>query len=269
MIRRIDIAFYLAAMAFAIVSAAGANTAGGAETAGTATGNAQGASDPALMGAIPEDLVRNIIETWTREQIEASESSEDDGSTRFEVSARWQGDILLDTPGEVDFKVRRLSSRPFRGPTVVRFELHVDGELDRSMTVTVECLSYRDVVVTTRAGRRGTLLDTDALIVEERDVTSLKHGSFDALEDLTQRQAARPIGSGQVVSHRHVAPVPVVHRGDDIDMSVTTGTMSLQATGVAMEDGGVGERIRVRSTPARSSTESSSTPTQFASVQLT
>ena len=230
MSRRIDIACYLAALAFATVSAAGA----------------QAASEPALMGAVPEDLVRSIIETWTREQIEVAGSEDDDGSTRYEVSARWQGDILLDTPGEVDFKVRSLSSRPFRGPTVVRFELHVDGDLARSMTVTVDCRSYREVVVTTRAIRRGTLLDTDALIVEERDITSLKHGSFDALGDLTQLQAARPIGAGQVVSHRHVAPVPVVHRGDDIDMSVTTGTMSLVATGVAMEDGGVGERIRVR-----------------------
>jgi len=238
MSRRIDIAFYLAALAFAIVSATTA--------VGAATGSAQAVSEPALMGAIPEDLVRSIIETWTREQIEAAGSEDDDGSTRYEISARWQGDILLDTPGEVDFKVRRLSSRPFRGPTVVRFELHVDGELDRSMTVTVDCRSYRDVVVTTRAIRRGTPLDTDALIVEERDVTSLKHGSFDALGDLTQLQAARPIGAGEVVSHRHVAPVPVVHRGDDIDMSVTTGSMSLVATGVAMQDGGVGERIRVR-----------------------
>jgi len=51
---------------------------------------------------------------------------------------------------------------------------------------------------------------------------------------------------GQTVSHRHVQPVPVVHRGDDISMAVTTGTMSLLATGIALQDGGIGERIRVR-----------------------
>ncbi len=242
MIRRIDIAFYLAALAFAIATAAGASS-----TVAAASGTTHPAAvEPALMGAIPEDLVRSIVESWTTEQIEAEEAGDADGATRYEVSARWQGDILLDVPGEVDFKVRRLSSRPFRGPTVVRLELHVDGKLDRAMTVTVDCRLYRDVVVSTRSVRRGTPLEADAFVVEERDVTSLKHGFFAALEDLVDMQSARPIGVGEVVSHRHVEAVPIVHRGDDVNMSVTTGNMSLLATGVAMEDGGVGERIRVR-----------------------
>jgi flagella basal body P-ring formation protein FlgA len=146
----------------------------------------------------------------------------------------------------VEFEIRRLSSRPFRGPTVVRLELYVDGQLDRAMTVTVDCRYFRDVVVTTRAVRRGSLLESDAFVVEERDITALKHGWFDALEDLNDLQSARPIGVGEIVSHRHVEPIPVVHRGDDITMAVTTNNMSLEATGIALQDGGVGERIRVR-----------------------
>lgn len=237
MIRRIDIAFYIAALAFAIASAAGAATPV-VETSAAAIA-------PAPMGAIPADLIRSIVETWTREQVEDAVAENDDGQTRYEVSARWQGDILLDTPGQVEFNVRRLSSRPFRGPTVVRLELHVDGALDRAMTVTVDCRSYRDVVTTTRGVRRGTLLE-GALAVEERDITNLKHGFFAGPESLEGMRAARPIGSGEIVSHRHVEPVPIVHRGDDVTMSVTTGNMSLLATGEALQDGGVGERIRVR-----------------------
>lgn len=233
MIRRIDIAFYIAALAFAIASAAGAASAE-AEVA------------PAPMSAIPADLIRNIVETWTRDQVEAAVADEDDGQTRYEVSARWQGDILLDTPGQVEFNVRRLSSRPFRGPTVVRLELHVDGALDRAMTVTVDCRSFRDVVTTTRAVRRGALLDPELLAIEERDITSLKHGSFASLDELSGMRAGRPIGSGVIVSHRHAEPVPVIHRGDGITMSVTSGNMSLLASGEALQDGGVGERIRVR-----------------------
>lgn len=229
MIRKFDIAFYVAAFAIAIATVAGA-----APT-----------PEPAPMGALPADLVRSIIETWTQEQIDA-ESQNGDGNTRYEVAARWQGDILLDVPGQVDFEVKRMSSRPFRGPTVVRVELYVDGQLDRSMAVTVDCRFYREVVVTTRSMRRGNLLESDVLMMEERDITRLKHGWFDSLDELLDLQSARPIGVGQTVSHRHVQPVPVVHRGDDISMAVTTGTMSLLVTGVAMQDGGIGERIRVR-----------------------
>ena len=236
MIRRIDIARCIATLAFAILCLPGVVRVAGAEAA----------LEPAPMSAISGDLVRSIVSTWTREQIEAAESEDLDGSTRYEVSARWQGDILLKTPGQVKFEIRRLSSRPFRGPTVVRLELYVDGELDRAMTVTVDCRYFRHVVVTTRAVRRGSLLESDAFIVEERDITSLKHGWFDTLEDLADLQSARPIGVGEIVSHRHLEPIPVVHRGDDITMAVTTNSMSLEAIGIALQDGGVGERIRVR-----------------------
>ncbi|MEE2833499.1 MAG: flagellar basal body P-ring formation chaperone FlgA [Candidatus Latescibacterota bacterium] len=230
MIRRIIIVVCIAVLAFAIASIASAETA----------------PEPAPMAAIPEDLMRSIISTWTREQIEAAQSEDFDGSTRYEVSARWQGDILLKTAGQVEFEIKRLSSRPFRGPTVVRLELYVDGNLDRSLAVTVDCRYYRDVVVTTRAVRRGSPLESDAFVIEERDITSLKHGWFDALEDLADAQAGRPIGIGEIVSHRHVEPIPVVHRGDDIIMAVMTDNMSLLAAGEALQDGGVGERIRVR-----------------------
>jgi hypothetical protein len=137
MIRRIDIARCIVTLAFAILCLPGVVRVAGAETA----------LEPAPISAISGNLVRSIISTWAREQIEAAESEELDGSTRYEVSARWQGDILLKTPGQVEFELRRLSSRPFRGPTVVRLELYVDGQLDRAMTVTVDCRYFRDVVV--------------------------------------------------------------------------------------------------------------------------
>ena len=55
MIRRIIIVVYIAVLAFAIASIASAETA----------------PEPAPMAAIPEDLMRSIISTWTLEQIEA------------------------------------------------------------------------------------------------------------------------------------------------------------------------------------------------------
>ena len=89
-------------------------------------------------------------------------------------------------------------------------------------------------------------MTADALDVEERDITSLKHGWHESVEELTDMRAARPIGVGDVVSERHVEAVPIVHRGDDVVMSLQTGSMSLQTVGQALTDGGLGERIRVK-----------------------
>lgn len=238
MIRRLDIVFYIAALAFATAGLPGSATAAGAE-------------QPAQTAAIQESLVRSIVETWTREQIDAGAPIDDSGQTRYEVNVRWQGDILLDNPGEVEFEIRRLSSRPFRGPTVVRVELYVDGSLDRAMAVTVDCRYYRDVVVTTQAMRRHTEITPEALIVEERDITNLKHGFFGGPHELIDMRAARVIGSGEIISRRHAEPIPVVLRGDVVTMEVKTDNMSLLATGEALQDGGVGARIRVKNSVSR------------------
>jgi flagella basal body P-ring formation protein FlgA len=235
MSRRLDYLYWIAALAFAIASAAGA----------------QPTAAPAPTAAIQESLVRSIVETWTREQIEATAPADDDGRTRHEIDARWQGDILLDEPGQVEFEIRRLSSRPFRGPVVLRLELYVDGSLEKAMAVTVDCRYYREVVVATQAFRRENLIEPVGLVVEERDITRLKHGWFSHVDDLLDLRAARPIGAGEVISQRHVEQIPVVHRGDEVTLEARSANMQLLAVGEALQDGGVGERIRVRNVDTR------------------
>lgn len=245
MIRRLDIAFFLAALAFAIVTVASAQA-----PAVTDEAVLEDSEGLAPMSAIPASLTRAVLESWVAEQIDSSADA-DDGETRFEVSARWQGDILLDEPGVVGFDVRRLSSRPFRGPTVVRLTVTVDGRVERSMSVTVDCRHFRDVVVATRTVRRGSSLTEDFVVVEERDITSAKHGFFTDLEELVDTRAKRPIGDGGIVSQRHVEPIPVLQRGDEVTMALRSGNMSLLATGIAMQDGGIGQRIRVQNIDSR------------------
>lgn len=214
-------------------------------------------ADPPAPGTstsvIPEGVIRSAVEGYVRQQVEeATAAQAADGAAgtevRHEIGVRWQGDILLDEPAAVDFQVQRLSDRPFRGPTVVRVELRADGRLLRALTVTVDCRQFRDVVVARRAVRRGEELSAQGagLAVEERDVTGLKHGCFADLAELSGMRAARPVGAGDIVTAQHVEAVPVVHRGDDVVVALRTGTMSLLVTGIALEDGGAGARIRVR-----------------------
>jgi flagella basal body P-ring formation protein FlgA len=238
-IRPIDVAFVLAALAFAIVSAAGAQGQGESRPQ-----NTQDTVAPQTI-VIPQDIIRGVVANFVRDQLAASENVDPDA--RIEIDVRWKQDLLLETPGVVDYRVRKLSNRPFRGPTVTRMEISVDGELVRTMAVTVDTRIYRDVVVTSRTLRRGELLLEDGAVdLEERDVTLLKHGFYTSLEELELIQSSRPIGAGDIITHRHAEPVPVIHRGDQIVMLVKSANMTLQTVGEAMQDGGIGERIRVR-----------------------
>ena len=241
-IRPLDVAFVLAALAFAIVTAASAQT--GVQTGVRAT--APEAQDllPTTV-VVPQDIIRSVVTNYVREQLANDVNLDPD--VRIEIDVRWKQDVLLETPGVVDYHVRKLSNRPFRGPTVTRLEISVDDALVRTLAITVDTRLFRDVVVTARTLRRAELLlEEGAVEIEERDITQLKHGFYTSLEELELIQSSRPIGAGDVITHRHAEPVPVIHRGDEIVMLVRSTHMSLEAVGEALQDGGIGEKIRVR-----------------------
>ena len=194
--------------------------------------------------AIPEKAIHGIIETYVRERL----ASDDEAiaANRIEVHTRWQGDIVVEATGEVELKVRPLSQRPFRGPTVVRVEICVDGITERTISATVDTRLYQRVAVTTRAIRRGATFDPTSIELSERDITTLRHGYYTKIEDLNLLQVARPIGFGDVVSHRHAKRVPIVNRGDEVVLNVASRNMVLSTIGIALQDGSSGTRIRVK-----------------------
>ena len=197
------------------------------------------------LNVITEQAVHLAVDEHVRSHLEGKV----DVDERFDIHTRWQGDILLDAPiGRVSFKVRPVSPNPFRGPSVVRAEILVNERTEKVLTMTVDTRFYKNVLVTTRAVRRGTLFADDMVELEERDVTNLRHGYFSNIAALSGMQARRPVGAGAVVNERHVELIPVVKRGDGITMMAQSPNMQILANGVALQDGGMGEHIRVKNT---------------------
>ncbi len=197
------------------------------------------------LNVITQQAVHVAVEEYVRSRLDGKTHVDE----RFDIHIRWQGDILLDAPiGRVSFEVHPVSPNPFRGPAVVRAEILVNERTEKVLTMTVDTRFYRDVLVTTRAVRRGTLFADDMVELEERDVTNLRYGYFSDVAALSGMQARRPVGAGAVVNERHVELIPVVKRGDGITMMAQSPNMQISASGVALQDGGMGEHIRVKNT---------------------
>jgi len=174
-----------------------------------------------------------------------------DSEERFEVQVRWQGDLVLEQSGEVEIAVKRLSSRAFRGPTIVRVELIVDERTERAMTVTADTRFFREVLVSTRNVRRGEVLQAEMFELEECDITKQNEGYFFDFADLEGARAKRSIGANRVVTQRHVEPVPVILRGEEVTLILETDNVRLSIKGKALQDGGIGQQIRVRNGDSR------------------
>ena len=199
--------------------------------------------DGPVLNVVTEETIHQVLADYVLQQL----AGKVEEGERLVVHPRWQGDYLLEQSGAVDFQVMPLSARPLRGPTMLRLELLVNGVTEKALTVTVDVRYYRHVLVTTRSVRRGSFFSDDgALKLAERDVTSARHGFFTELAELEGLRTRRPIGFGDVVSRRHVEEIPVVERGNDVQITVTSAHMQVSAAGVALQDGSVGDRIRVK-----------------------
>jgi flagella basal body P-ring formation protein FlgA len=194
-----------------------------------------------LNGVTEEDIHRTV-----RDFVHAELEGRLEPQQRIGVNVRWQGDILLDTAGKVKMQVRRHSDRPFRGPTIVRLEILVGGVTQRELVLTVDTRYFEPVLVSGRGIRRHEAFDEASIAREERDITQVKDGYFTDIAQLDRLQARRPIGAGDMITQRQVQKIPVVHRGDAVDLTLVSSFMEITTPGTVLQDGGIGDKVRVR-----------------------
>ena len=164
---------------------------------------------------------------------------------RLEIDTRWQGNVVV-ANGDPQIRVRRASSRPLRGPTVLRVGIDAGGQTQRTMSVTADIRHLRPVLVASRMLRRGEALMLDLVELVECDITQLRHGYFTDVDALGNMRTRRSVVAGDVLTRNHVEVIPVINRGDEVELVARTNSLAISALGQAMQDGGIGERIRVK-----------------------
>lgn len=130
----------------------------------------------------------------------------------------------------------------------------------RRITVTVRCRGPQPwkiyvpvtvheivpVLVAARALARGALLEKDDLVVEERSLGGIRRGYLRAGDLYAGMRLTRSVGSGQVLTPALIAAEKVVRRGQKITLVAAGRGLSIAAEGVALTDGALGQRIKVR-----------------------
>ena len=186
---------------------------------------------------VSENAIHRAVEEYVRSETTAEPGVE------LDVHVRWQGEVALDCDGPVGIQVRSISSRPFRGQTMVRAAMFCDGETRKTIAVTVNTRLHVEVLVAKRHIRRHEVLGEEMVEMAMRDITAVKAGYFTSFDG---NRTKRPVGLGAVLSADHVEPVPVIFRGDEVELVAASSGIWVSARGVATQDGSIGSRIRVR-----------------------
>jgi len=114
-----------------------------------------------------------------------------------------------------------------------------------------QLVAMADTVVLTHHLRPGTILTGDD-VRTARLHAALLHGNIALTEEDAVGQALRhDMPAGQPLSAGDVMRPRLVERNDVVRMSLEAGGIVLAAQGIAMEEGGMGDRIRVQNPASR------------------
>lgn len=98
------------------------------------------------------------------------------------------------------------------------------------------------VVVTAGMISPGTILSSDNLLVMQVETNRLRHTAYQTINDLVGARMKRRVRQGQPVQANMLC---FVCEGDRITISAEVGTMQVKTSGIAKQDGVIGDNIAV------------------------
>lgn len=119
-----------------------------------------------------------------------------------------------------------------------------DGRQVRYLQAQIDVIG--DYVVAARDIERGTLITSSMLSERGGNLGDLSAQALTAEEDIVGKIAQRPIRSGSVFLAHYLQAPHLVERGQRVTVIAQGSAFRVSREGEALEDGALGEQIRVR-----------------------
>ena len=198
---------------------------------------------PVRAATVTAAAVVQAVDAYVRAEL----ASDIAAGERVTVDCRWQQDLQLPGLAEPQLEVRRVGQGEWSGPTVLQLTLMGAGRPLRQVSLTADVRRFRPVVVAGRLIRRGETMAPADLLLQERPIGNLTDGYYADCGEVVGARASRTIGAGEVLSRRAALPAAAVRRGAAVLLVARGSGIEATTEGVALEDGVIGARIRVRS----------------------
>ena len=147
--------------------------------------------------------------------------------------------------GEVELVPQNVRAPAINRTTTVAIAVIVEGEPVTRVTVSLRIVVPAPVLVATRDLPRGTILTADDVRVEMRARTTAGLALTQSSQVVNQ-QTTRNLRAGSPLTRRSVRPAVLVKRNEHCHLICVGPGFSIKATGKALQDGVLGQKVRVR-----------------------
>ncbi len=154
-------------------------------------------------------------------------------------------DKISTIDGNVLLKVKGEKIRGFKGNEIIPVEIIVDGKFYRIIPISVLIKVTTNCLV---AGQNIKVKEPiiDKVLLQKRDITYLPDDVLTDIERVKNKVTRQAIANGSIILNSMLDSMPVFKRGDTVTVMVKRGGITVETTGVSMEEGKEGSIVKVK-----------------------
>jgi flagella basal body P-ring formation protein FlgA len=156
--------------------------------------------------------------------------------------------VAMDDFSDCTIDAYPLTGQEPKGIFPMKVDVYRDGEIVARGQAALEIRCFADLLVPRHKIERHTLLAPELFEPKRCDVTSLSVDMIADPEMLRGYRTKSNLYPGRMVPFSKIEPIPAVELGKPVTIKVGAGRLEVRADGVALENGAVGEMIRVKNT---------------------
>lgn len=197
------------------------------------------AAAPPGANAVPAERMRRDVSAVVTQRLQAI------GSDARIVAIEGLRDQTLPA-GRVELSVGTIAGRWPRARAGVPVRIEVDGRVVRTLTAWVSLRDLRTVLAYESRAAAGTRGDALRLQPAEVDMTCCEGAAVVDAADLAGLRLRRAARAGMPALASDFEPAPAVEARARVEIEVERGGVRLSTPGIALADGRIGDRVRVR-----------------------
>jgi len=154
-------------------------------------------------------------------------------------------DRTVDLTG-CEIVINPMVTSPPCGTFPLKVEIYRDGEAIQKGSVTLQVRLYADLLVPVRNIRRYEILEADMFETKRFEITHLNEKMLEDFESAAGCRARSNFSTGQRISLNRIEVIPDVYSGHEVVVLGRSDLFEIRTRGVALQNGEIGETIRVR-----------------------
>jgi len=147
--------------------------------------------------------------------------------------------------GKVHWEIAERGSDRYLGHVAMTINFFVDGKQVRNVPVSGKITLRQAVVKASRKINPGQVLSKEDVTLVAEQNGQLNKDVLTSLDEAVGKKSVRSIQPGQPITSQMIEDPPVVKKGNRVVIQAQSDVIKVTAQGKVMEDGRVGEEVRV------------------------